>query len=403
MQLGAQIRDTCTWDTHAATQSLNFIKHNQNIKPNTKGQIFGVIGPVYSSVTIPVASILQVFDIPQISHGAAATELSDVYHYTMFARTFPAVNFEGVALADVAQKLEWTYVSAIASKGAYGEGGLKSFEAEAEKRGICIISKQIIPEDANEEFFDNAVHTLSRNEHAKAVLLFNAEYDNERLLKAVHRNNAGPFLWLSNTGWARNRKIVTGPQRTKAVGLITISSIHNKIPAYNEYMATRTFGNNGRNIWYKQYLRQSFNKRALDDSLSLVHLPNYKQQDLTENVINAVYAFAHGLHASCFSAENKSCPHFANYSGANFFNEYVRKVNFTGIAGTPINFDESGNIKPRYTLYHYRTSNSNKNGLDYVDVGTWEDGKLCLNITGLSWSHKHFADDAIVELLNSHY
>jgi len=136
--IGVHILDTCSRDTYALNQSLQFVRASLNnldtsvfecsdasspqIRKNaSSGPVFGVIGGSYSSVSLQVANLLRLFHIPQISPASTAKTLSDKSRFDLFARTVPPDTFQSVALVDILKNFNWSYVSTIHSEGSYGK------------------------------------------------------------------------------------------------------------------------------------------------------------------------------------------------------------------------------------------------------------------------------------------
>lgn len=111
----AKIADTCRSQTIAASRTKEFIK--MTLLPETDTQLAGIVGATVSDVSAKVASILQVFDIPQISHGSTSVLLSDKDIYSYFLRTVPPDSFQAQAMVDLCLRFGWTYVITINSEG----------------------------------------------------------------------------------------------------------------------------------------------------------------------------------------------------------------------------------------------------------------------------------------------
>lgn len=84
IKLGAQILDTCSVETHALEQSLEFIKtvmsKSSALQCNAETErqpIVAVIGAASSQVSVMVASMLQLFKIPMLSYSSTGVELSE--------------------------------------------------------------------------------------------------------------------------------------------------------------------------------------------------------------------------------------------------------------------------------------------------------------------------------------
>ncbi|XP_073699821.1 metabotropic glutamate receptor 7-like [Garra rufa] len=138
--LGARVLDTCSRDTYALEQSLTFVqaliqKDTSDVRcTNGEPPVFvkpekvvGVIGASASSVSIMVANILRLFQIPQISYASTAPELSDDRRYDFFSRVVPPDSFQAQAMVDIVKLMGWNYVSTVASEGSYGEKGVEAF------------------------------------------------------------------------------------------------------------------------------------------------------------------------------------------------------------------------------------------------------------------------------------
>lgn len=193
--LGVHILDTCSRDTYALNQSLQFVRSSINNLDGTQfecedestpkikqaalttGPLVGVIGGSYSSVSLSVANLLRLFHIPQISPASTAKALSDKTRFDLFARTVPPDNYQSAAMADIVRILNWTYVSSVYSEGSYGEYGIEQFHKEAEERNVCIAVAEKIPSSADDEFFDSIIFKLLKKPNAHGVILFTRAED----------------------------------------------------------------------------------------------------------------------------------------------------------------------------------------------------------------------------------
>ncbi|KAK6040791.1 hypothetical protein COOONC_21705 [Cooperia oncophora] len=100
--------------------------------------VAAVVGAAGSQVSVMVASMLQLFKIPQVSYSSTGAELSEKPRFGYFSRVVPPDNLQAQVMARVVRELEWNYVHAIADTGSYGERGMDSFRAAATELGICI-------------------------------------------------------------------------------------------------------------------------------------------------------------------------------------------------------------------------------------------------------------------------
>ena len=108
----------------------------------------------------------------QVSYASTGTSLSDKSRYDFFARTVPPDTFQAVALVDIVQNFNWSYVSIVSSEGQYGDSGMKAFISTARARNICIAINEKVPHSANKAQFDQIFQNLLNKPNARAVVLF---------------------------------------------------------------------------------------------------------------------------------------------------------------------------------------------------------------------------------------
>ncbi|XP_032588820.1 metabotropic glutamate receptor isoform X2 [Drosophila mojavensis] len=333
--IGVHILDTCSRDTYALNQSLQFVRASLNnldtsvfecsdtsipqLRKNaTSGPVFGVIGGSYSSVSLQVANLLRLFHIPQISPASTAKTLSDKSRFDLFARTVPPDTFQSVALVDIIKNFNWSYVSTIHSEGSYGEYGIEAFHKEATERHVCIAAAEKVPSAADDKVFDAIIGKLLKKPNARGVILFTRAEDARRILLAAKRANLSqPFHWVASDGWGKQQKLLEGLEDI-AEGAITVELQSEIIEDFDRYMMQLTPTSNKRNPWFAEYWEDTFNcvlptssasdkinkgddsnqkeKVVCDDSFRLSDKVGYEQESKTQFVVDAVYAFAHALH-----------------------------------------------------------------------------------------------------------
>ncbi|XP_065740686.1 metabotropic glutamate receptor 4 isoform X2 [Phocoena phocoena] len=361
--LGARILDTCSRDTHALEQSLTFVqalieKDGTEVRCGSGGppiitkpeRVVGVIGASGSSVSIMVANILRLFKIPQISYASTAPDLSDNSRYDFFSRVVPSDTYQAQAMVDIVRALKWNYVSTLASEGSYGESGVEAFvQKSREDGGVCIAQSVKIPREPKPGEFDKIIRRLLETSNARAVIIFANEDDIRRVLEAARKaNQTGHFFWMGSDSWGSKIAPVRHLEEV-AEGAVTI------LP---KRMSVR-----GR-------------ERIGQDSA-------YEQEGKVQFVIDAVYAMGHALHAmhrDLCPGRVGLCPRMDPVDGTQLL-KYIRSVNFSGIAGNPVTFNENGDAPGRYDIYQYQLRNGSA---EYKVIGSWTD-HLHLRIERMHW------------------
>uniref|UniRef100_A0A8C3TD48 Metabotropic glutamate receptor 3 n=1 Tax=Chelydra serpentina TaxID=8475 RepID=A0A8C3TD48_CHESE len=344
--LGAHILDTCSKDTYALEQSLDFVRASltrvdgsEHICPDGSYAIHddvpmaitGVIGGSYSDVSIQVANLLRLFQIPQISYASTSAKLSDKSRYDYFARTVPPDFYQAKAMAEILRFFNWTYVSTVASEGDYGETGIEAFELEARARNICIATSEKVGRSMNKKTFDGVIKALLQKPSARVVVLFTRSEDARELLAAAQRINVS-FTWVASDGWGALESVVAGSELV-AEGAITIE--------------------------LAAYPIQEF----------------FEQESKIMFVVNAVFAMAHSLH----NMHQALCPNATKLCDS------MKPVNdwgqIRGIAGI-VRFDRYGDGIGRYNIFNYHRADGRYR---YQKVGYWAEG-LTLNTTLIPWA-----------------
>ncbi|XP_054585913.1 metabotropic glutamate receptor 7 isoform X2 [Eptesicus fuscus] len=411
--LGARILDTCSRDTYALEQSLTFVqaliqKDTSDVRcTNGEPPVFvkpekvvGVIGASGSSVSIMVANILRLFQIPQISYASTAPELSDDRRYDFFSRVVPPDSFQAQAMVDIVKALGWNYVSTLASEGSYGEKGVESFtQISKEAGGLCIAQSVRIPQERKDRTndFDRIIKQLLDTPNSRAVVIFANDEDIKQILAAAKRaDQVGHFLWVGSDSWGSKINPLYQHEDI-AEGAITIQPKRATVEGFDAYFTTRTLENNRRNVWFAEYWEENFNckltisgskkedtDRKCTGQERIGKDSNYEQEGKVQFVIDAVYAMAHALHHmnKDLCADYRGvCPEMEQAGGKKLL-KYIRNVNFNGSAGTPVMFNKNGDAPGRYDIFQYQTTNTTNPG--YRLIGQWTD-ELQLNIEDMQW------------------
>lgn len=138
--LGVSAFDTCSSETTALDLTVEkfVIDHKCHMQDEmTYGgrQVMGVVGPLYSSISVQVAHLFRLFKIPQISYDSTSPELSDKTKYKYFLRTVPSDIFQVRAIVDLLLRNGWSYVSVVYSDDNYGLKGMEGLSMEAKQKG----------------------------------------------------------------------------------------------------------------------------------------------------------------------------------------------------------------------------------------------------------------------------
>ena len=396
--LGYDIRDTCISENIALDEGIDFLlssgrlqlescQDSQSNNVSTKPPVIAVIGAVYSSVSIPVASVFRLFNMPQISFASTSPLLNNRDLYTYFYRTVPPDSHQAQAMIDLIVSFGWDYVSTIYSNNLYGQPGINEFHNLAKAKAVCI--------DLNIGIDDTSNYTLLANKllnsSANVVVLFASSHHVEILLTKLQKlftfgTSKRRFLWIASDSWSQ---VLDIKYKDVTIGKWGTAPYSETAPFFDNYYSQLTPTTNVRNPWFSEFYEGYYDCIIGVDcsNTSIVNDSNYKQDSFDAIAIDAVYSVAHAinnfLNDNCnqplvWYRENQTClGQSQKLNGSNVL-EYIKKVNFTSPTGNEVSFDKHGSVKPKYNIYNYQVLSSCQNcskSFEIVNVGYW-DGNL---------------------------
>ncbi|CAI8058335.1 Metabotropic glutamate receptor 8 [Geodia barretti] len=146
----------------------------------------GIVGAAGSRVSVPVASLGRLFNMPQVSYASTSPLLSDQTRYSYFRRTIPADDLQVQAMMDILQRFGWNYVSVLHSEDTYGSAGVNEFVRVSAINGICIDLRRGIQPSLSDSEYNTIVEDLG-NSRAKVVVFFAIQDAVREVLTRIHR------------------------------------------------------------------------------------------------------------------------------------------------------------------------------------------------------------------------
>ena len=415
VKLGFEIRDTCAVSTLALDQSLHFLSVNSLDLDPTSREISGVVGAAASSVSIAVANLFRLFNIPQVSYASTSKQLSDKSRYDYFLRTVPPDQLQARAMAAIARHFNWTYISLVSTEGAYGQDGIKAFVDEytatdnMSDTSWCVAADIVLSLEAAREEYDDAVSQLIEPviNNATVVLLFGQLATAEGLLGAVQRRKLidptfsnMSFTWIASDAWADS---IPDDYYNVAAGLLGVSPVYHLSDEFDSYFTSLNPLTYYNNPWFREYWEDVFHCTFNNGSNSTTmcnptvqslasSISGYKQNSKVTFTMDAVLAFARALDAMIKDHCNSSvlCPAIVDIRGrldGELLLQYLKVASFEGYSADSIQFDDSGDPKGGYLIRNLvRDSNSS---YSFKTVGYWQDGNLDIsNFDEITWNTK---------------
>ena len=408
VELGYDIRDTCHSETLGLDEAIDLIIEGSNLNiascpfdcvPDattnetakaTPVPTAGIVGAAGSRVSVPVASLGRLFQMPQVSYASTSPLLTDRTRYSYFRRTIPADDLQVLAMVDILNHFGWNYVSILHSEDTYGSSGVNEFVNVSARNGICIDLRQGLPPSFSDSDYDRVVENLG-NSRARVVIFFANQDSVRQILTRVYQNETlqRNFTWIASDGWAHANNLVRQFNET-AAGLFGVLPLTDHLASFDDYISQLTINSNTRNHWFPEWYA-AFATCTLGencDNNSNITSFSYDQDGFVPLVVDAVYAFAHALHDflvdNCISTdtapflwfnENRTCLGQSRELNGSSLLEYLSKVNFTSITGKRVLFQKSGSVQGFYEILNYQATFPE--GIDeeqvfkFVSVGTW--------------------------------
>ena len=408
IRLGFDIHDTCALSNTALEESLSFLSEQCDVDTtaaNVTSRYFsGVVGAALSSVSVPVASLLRLFKLPQISPSSTAESLSNKEQFDFFFRTVPPDSGQVQVMYNLVKLFNWTYVSIIYTDDVYGESGFKGlqrvFEASKDNSSnICIANSIPLSLAANSTAYKDAVYKLMKNyrKNATAVILFAQEQTAQGVLEAWQNRNTSEdeITWIVSDGAART---------LGAKGMLGVYPTSRTGEEFNAWIKQISESNTAGSPWVTEYLDSLFDCTRYTngtlqgncdhENVTVGDFTNYEPSFYAPTTIDAVYAFAYALHnMSAEECNDTLCDAILVASSGkikgDLFRKYLRNVQFSGVSQDLVSFDANQDLKSGgYIIVNLQpnTVNDSDTSFDYEEVGYWSNGKLSLRANDIWWN-----------------
>ena len=186
IKVGIRIIDTCGIPNVGTNKAKKFIDIGcQSGSGDDKPKIRGVVGAMYSSVSIDVAKFLQPWHVPLVSPASTSAKLNDTVGFKLFARTVPSDTYQYRVIVDILKRLNWTLITTIVSE----EFSEKAFDEMAKTNNICNFrSEKLLTsnQQKDNQFLSAVCHILHDTDSNVTVLLTN-DQDTIGILDSIRR------------------------------------------------------------------------------------------------------------------------------------------------------------------------------------------------------------------------
>ena len=410
ISLGYDIRDFCYSSALAMKIAYDFVRDaDPDVQQATKNTsnvnvlkpITALVGPPDSETSLLVSSLLGVRDIPIISPAASSVELSTSL-YRNFYRTIPTDKWQTVAMADIVEYFNWTYVGVVAIDDSYGRNALWALEKEsALRKTFCLAFTEIIPRLDYHSKLQQIVTKIKESKNVKVVLVWLHEEIGRRFFDEVTKQQITGYTWILCEAISLTNKedLFRGSSFSVVDGSLGIHLHRNRETGFEEHLR----GLNRRKLqeqdqlpWWDEFWLQEFNcsiKDPLQKATCPFNLTSTRALGKLKNAnipyfLDAVYVVAHALD-KIYRCQGKQCPETWPTVRAQDLHPYLRETNFDGFTGN-VHFDQFGDpVTASYDIVNLRKETEKQNDISHVRVGDWNktrEPRLSLGNIKIKWN-----------------
>ena len=394
VSLGYDIRDTCGNEQEGVSIASDFVYENTlkfdrrfavtnsclaEVTISTKQPVMAVIGGMDSRVSVNVANVLQVEDVPQISYGATSAELATA-EFTSFFRTVPGDTFQSRAMAEFIDHYQWTCVAVIGVDDWYGRSGISAFVTAANETGTCIVLQEFFPVHDSEIQIQRLVARVKSMKQVQIIILYSLVPQAILVFEEAVKQDLTGRTWIASDGWSDSSLIQQPRFKPIIQGAIGFGFHAFRFPEFEEHVREMT-PLMQRGSWWNEFWQNEFNCTAVNFT-SALYKPCTGQERVTAEmyeerfsrgeaayVRDAVYSAATGLSNLLNCDSNGPMCSSASLSGLrpDDLLASLKEISFKGLTGQ-INF-KNGEVEAAYDIFNLQETERGEFNL--VKIGVW--------------------------------
>ncbi|XP_033748674.1 LOW QUALITY PROTEIN: uncharacterized protein LOC117333478 [Pecten maximus] len=433
VELGMMVKNYCDMGSTAVSYAQDlypqFLSESRDCTKSSNRLMLGLTGASSSSDTKEVNAFTSQFDIPLVSYMSTAQELTNGNMYPAFMRTVSPDGPLMDAVIKVMGELNWKYVVVVYTENTYGRGSLEEIRPRLAEAGICLtLAVPADPSDTTPAAMAAILDRVLATETVGVIYLGGSSVGLSLLEQGESHANAGKLQWIYTDSLPLSTNF--GGKKYPR-GVIAVLSGSRKIIEFEDHWVRIDVSNpSSENPWFQDwYMNENNCQLPGNTNPAFSSLPqctpltesdrrnSFVQDQFVEPAVHAVYAYAHALktaHAALCGGSAGLCPQLASLSQEDFYDNYLRSVNFTytkkerveslaSVGLEPYNapaqlaFDANGDIiKPTYDIYNF---NDYPGGaiFKFRKLGSYLNGRLEI-VTSRMRMYDEARDNALASL-----
>ncbi|NP_001093039.1 vomeronasal 2 receptor 615 [Monodelphis domestica] len=183
----------------------------------------------------PMAELLSVYKVPQISPGSQHPQFSDHRRFPSFLRTVPSRAHQPQAIAKILVFFNWTWVGLVGSDSGAFEWLDREFRKEVGRNEGCVsFSKRIDGHVTNVGDVADAIQTST----AKVIVCDCYHVHFIVLAKALQEKNVTNRIWFLSTSFLLNPSILSREAREMLNGSLSLGIHSGPVPGLEHFLST---------------------------------------------------------------------------------------------------------------------------------------------------------------------
>ncbi|XP_034169726.2 G-protein coupled receptor family C group 6 member A-like [Pangasianodon hypophthalmus] len=325
---------------------------------NFTSPIKAFLGERYSELSIPVAKLLSLYMIPQISCTSTAPALSDKLRYASFFRVVPSDMYQTQALAKLLRHYSWNWVGVVTIDDEYGRAVLENFVQDAQEEHVCLQFQEVLPNYLGFIHMEEKIKMVAdriESSNATVILLILRPQLVQMLFTEMIKRNISR-VWIASDAWSTTGFIMKMKDINKVGDVFGFTFITGEIPGFKGYLQNLRPSPGARNDFISEYKQMSNCTQSQQSENSFVlDCNSYLLQnvDMTQAYGQrvAVYAIAHAI-KTLLKCDSISCSGDTNILPWKLIS-ILREIHFT-LDNQAYFFNKNGDFENGYDLIMWK-------------------------------------------------
>ncbi|XP_054849740.1 vomeronasal type-2 receptor 26-like [Eublepharis macularius] len=364
-----------------STQNANI----PNFNCGKQYKMSAVVGGLSSEASIQVATILELYKIPQLTYVPVHPSLTNKIKIPFFYQMVPneAMQFEGIV--QLIRYFKWTWIGLVVSDNDSGEEFAQTFTPLLSKNGICVAFTEKAPILLLTNFNGSTTNIFSKGNilqtmfatKANVIVAYGDIFSMHGLQMVLHTyevmtKKSIEKIWITTAQWDLSSRTVRGDWNARFFhGSLSITNHRNDIPGFRRFLQA-----------FKLYQFPTILMQWFWNTVFCCKCPNSrtptinirtctgeeKLESLAEDVFelhmsgqsysiyNAIYAIAHALHAIDlfrYSTILRNLKVDLHTKQPWELHPFLQKLHFNNSIGEEVYFNEDQELSMGYDIVNW--------------------------------------------------